>query len=103
MITPPSSSGSPNRMCSAIAPPITSATSVAIATISACIQKASRAGRLSFAPIASGSERPVTRPSFADRYWTSPAITFARTITHSSAKPNCAPALMFAATLPGST
>ena len=53
--------------------------------------------------MASGSVRPVTSPSFADRYCTRPAITFAMTMTHSSEKPKCAPALTFAATLPGST
>ena len=81
---PPTGSGKPNRIRKAIAPPITSATSVAMATISACAQKVSRSGRLICLPIASGSERPVTSPSFADRYCTMPAITLAATMTHSS-------------------
>ena len=60
-------------------------------------------GGLVLSRTASGSERPVTRPSFADRYCTRPAMTFARTITHTRRKPYWDPALILAATLPGST
>ena len=49
-------------MCSAIAPPITSATSVAIATISACSQKASRAGRLELSADCFGQRAPAHQP-----------------------------------------
>lgn len=84
VMIPPSGSGNPNRMRKAMAPPITSATSVAMATISACAQKVSRSGRLIRLPIAAGSDRPVTSPSFADRYCTRPAATLAATMTHSS-------------------
>ncbi|CPZ88013.1 Uncharacterised protein [Mycobacteroides abscessus] len=103
VMTPPRSSGRPNNRCSAMAPPTTSAKSVAMATNSACSQNVSRVGRAMRSPIASGSDCPVTRPSFAERYCTSPAITLAVTITQTSKKPYLAPALTFEATFPGST
>ena len=67
-----------------MAPPTTSAMSVAAATTSACIQNASRGVRRIRCPSTPGSESPVTRPSFADWYWTRTAIAFAATSTHSS-------------------
>ncbi len=103
VITPPTSRGRSNSRYSAIAPPTTSARSVAIATNSACSQYAMRVGVRVWSATASGSVRPVTSPSLADRYCTRPAITLASTITQTSRKPYCAPALTFAATLPGST
>ena len=90
-------------MCRAMAPPITSARSVAAATISACTQYARRRPRGIRCPSSSGSERPVTSPSFAERYCTSMAIRFAATSTQTSRYPYWAPAVRFAATLPGST
>ena len=74
-----------------------------MATNSACSQYAMRVVVRVWSATASGSERPVTRPSLADRYCTSPAMTLATTMTQTSRKPYCAPALTFAATLPGST
>ena len=53
-ITPPHSSGMPNRMWSAIAPPMTSARSVAAATSSACSQNAIRGPRRNRPPSSSG-------------------------------------------------
>jgi hypothetical protein len=67
-----------------MAPPITSARSVAAETTSACAQYARRTGTEVCSRTTSGRDRPVTRPSFADRYWTSAAIRFAPTSTHTS-------------------
>ena len=103
VITPPVSSGRSNSRYNAMAPPITSARSVAIATNSACSQYVNRFGRRILAPTASGSDIPLTKPSFADRYCTRQAIALATTMTQTSRKPNWAPALTLAATLPGST
>ena len=83
-IRPPANNGTPNRIHSAIAPPITSARSVAATTISAWAQNASRAGRGSRSPINAGRLRPATRPSLADRYCTSTAIRLASTRTQTS-------------------
>ena len=74
-----------------------------MATNSACTQYASRRPRRIRAPTASGSDCPLTSPSFADRYCTRHAMTLATTITQTSRNPNWAPALTLAATLPGST
>ena len=103
VITPPTSNDRSNNRFNAMAPPTTSAKSVAIATSSACTQYPSRVEREERPRTASGNDMPVTTPNFADRYCTSPAITFAATMTHTSKYPNSAPALMFDATLPGST
>jgi hypothetical protein len=100
---PPSSSGKSKRIFNAIAPPITSARSVAMATISACDQYASLDLRLSRSPSRLGRDLPETSPSFEDRYWTSTAMRFAATRTHTSRYPYSAPAVRLAATLPGST
>src|SRR5689334_16375753 len=74
-----------------------------MATVSACSQYVMRVAVRVLAATASGSERPVTRPSFAERNCTRPAMRLAMTITQTSRKPYCAPALTLAATLPGST
>ncbi len=85
VMMPPTISGRWNSSCSPIAPPTTSATSVAIATSSACTQNAVRAGRFRMLrPSSSGRLAPVITPSFAERYWTSHAMTFATTTTHTS-------------------
>ncbi|MDQ1200063.1 hypothetical protein QE449_000681 [Rhodococcus sp. SORGH_AS303] len=65
-----------------MAPPITSARSVAIATASACTQNARRGQGRMRSPSISGSDRPETRPSLAERYWISTAIALAATSTH---------------------
>ncbi|OUE25150.1 hypothetical protein CMMCA001_07110 [Clavibacter michiganensis subsp. michiganensis] len=83
-ITPPATSGIPNSRCSAIAPPMTSARSVAAAMSSACTQNARRRVVGSRWPSSSGRLRPVTSPSFADWYCTSTAMRFAATSTHTS-------------------
>ena len=67
-----------------MAPPTTSARSVAAATTSACTQKARRQNGLSRSPRISGRLLPVTIPSLADWYWTSTAMTLAATRTHTS-------------------
>ncbi len=83
-ITPPSSIGTPNSRYSAIAPPITSAMSVAAATSSACTQYNRRGQVESRSPMSSGRLRPVTMPTFADWYCTITAIRFATMSTQSS-------------------
>jgi hypothetical protein len=102
-MTPPRSSGRSKRMFKAIAPPITSARSVAAATSSACAQYSNRPARGMRSPSSSGRLFPVTNPSFADRYCTTTANTFAATSTHTSRYPYSAPAERLAATFPGST
>ena len=85
VMTPPHSSGMSNSRFSATAPPITSAMSVAIATSSACSQYARRAHGLRMRrPSVSGRLRPVTIPSFADRYWMSHAMMLPSTTTQTS-------------------
>ena len=81
---PPVSSGSPSSRWRAMAPPITSARSVAAATSSAWAQKARRERRPRRSPSTSGSERPVTMPSLALWYWMRTAMVLARTRTHTS-------------------
>jgi hypothetical protein len=61
-----------------------SATSVAMAITSPWIHMAQVAGRGSRSRTSSGSARPVTMPSLADRYCTTMAIRFAARTTHSS-------------------
>ena len=80
----PTTSGRSNSRLSAIAPPTTSARSVAIAMASACSQNARRGPRCSCSPTCVASDLPVTMPSLADRYCTSTAMTFAITTTHTS-------------------
>ena len=87
MITPPVNSGMPKSRFSAIAPPITSARSVAMATSSACTHMSRDTGRGKVSRHISGRSRPVAMPSFAVRVWISIAMRFAATITHSSRKP----------------
>lgn len=70
-----------------MAPPTTSAMSVAAATSSACAQNASRGPRRRRSPRTSGSDRPVTSPSLADWYCTSTAMALAATSTQSSRYP----------------
>lgn len=77
--------------------------SVAAATISACAQYNSRGTLGIVSPSSAGSDRPVTIPSFAEWYCTTTAMAFARTRTQINRKPYLAPAVMFAATFPGST
>ena len=103
MMTPPHTRGTPKSRWRASAPPITSARSVAAATISACAQKAMRPAVGSLPPSREGRDSPVTSPSLADRYWTTMAARFEATSTHTSRYPYRAPAVMLAATLPGST
>ena len=76
---------------------------MAIAISSAWIQSPSDAVRGKCSRQSSGRLRPVTMPTFAERYWISIAIRFAATITHSSRKPNFEPPATFVAKLPGST
>ena len=84
MMTPPHSSEIPKRRWRASAPPMTSARSVAAATISAWIQKAMRPGLDMRSPRRAGRDRPVTRPSLADRYWTTIAKMLEARRTHTS-------------------
>ena len=69
---------------SPIAAPTNSARSVAIAIASACTHSPQRTGRGKWSRESSGRFRPVATPVFADRYWTSIAIRFARTMTQTS-------------------
>ena len=84
MIRPAANGGTPKSRLSAIAAPTNSARSVAIAIASACSQSPSVTGFLKCSRHSSGRLRPVAMPVFADRYWTSIAIRFAATITHTS-------------------
>ena len=58
--------------------------SVDIAITSAWSHSARLAGRRKRSRHSSGRLRPVTIPSFAERYWTSIAIRLAASTTHSS-------------------
>ena len=66
------------------AAPTTSATSVAIATTSAWIQRPIEVRREKASRQASARFLPVAIPSFADWVWTTIAIRFAARITQSS-------------------
>ena len=77
-------SGMPNRRFSARAAPTNSATSVAIATSSACTQRPRLTGRGNCSRQSWGRLRPVTIPVLADRYWISIAIRFAEMRTQTS-------------------
>ena len=87
MMTPPHRSEIPKRRWRARAPPMTSARSVAAATISAWIQKAMRPALGMRAPSREGRDCPVTRPSLAERYWMTIAKMFEATRTHTSRYP----------------
>src|SRR3954451_4600661 len=100
---PPIGNGTPSSSCSAIAPPSTSARSVAMVTTSAWAQSRTRGTRPYRSRHISGSERPVTVPSFAERYCTSMAARPAATTTQTSLVPSSAPACVFVAKFPGST
>ena len=67
-----------------MAPPITSARSVAMATSSACTHMPRVTARGKWSRHSSGRFRPVARPSLADRVWISMASRLATTITHTS-------------------
>ena len=75
----------PNSSWRATAPPTTSARSVTITTSSACSHKPMVIDRGKASRQCSDRLRPVARPSLADRYWMSIAITLARMITQSRA------------------
>ena len=77
-------SGIPNRRFSPNAAPTTSATSVDIATISACTHSPIEVRREKFSRQSSARFFPVAIPSFADCVWTSIAIRFAARTTQSS-------------------
>ena len=82
IMTPDHKREIPKRRLSAIAPPITSARSVAAATTSACSQNRIRLCGRRRSPRSAGSDFPVTMPNFAERYWTSMAERFERISTH---------------------
>ena len=84
VIRPAANGGTPKSRLSAIAAPTNSARSVAIAIASACSQRPNVTGRLKCSRHSSGRFLPVAMPVLADRYWTSIAIRFAATMTHSS-------------------
>ena len=67
-----------------MAAPRNSARSVATAETSAASHSPIVIGRGKCARQFSGSVRPVTMPSFADRYWIRIAIAFDHSSTHSS-------------------
>ena len=85
---PPANSGMPKSRLSPSAAPTTSATSVDIATISACTHSPIEAGRRKFSRQSSGRFLPVAMPSFADWVWTTIAIRLAARTTQSSRYPN---------------
>src|SRR5829696_9119149 len=103
VISPAGNIGTPNSRCSPIAAPTNSARSVAIAMISACTHSPRDTGLRKCSRHSSGRSIPVAMPTFADRYCTSIAITFAATTTQARAYPCRAPAAMLVAKLPGST
>ena len=80
----PSTSGRSKSRLRAMAPPTTSARSVAIAMASACSQYAMRGVVGNRWPMCPERDRPVTMPSLAERYCTSTAMTLAMTTTHTS-------------------
>ena len=84
IMQPPTNNGRPNSSFSAIAPPITSARSVAMAITSACMKNMNRLASPRRSPRISGRLRPVTMPSLADWYWMSTLMQLARTSTHTS-------------------
>ena len=65
---PPTNNDRPNSRLRAIAPPITSARSVAMAMTSACMKNMNRPALPIRSPSSSGRLLPVTMPSFADWY-----------------------------------
>ena len=84
MMQPPMNSGSPNNRCNAIAPPISSARSVAMAMTSAWAKNRNRPASPIRSPSSCGSDLPVTMPSLADWYWMRTDIMFASASTHTS-------------------
>ncbi len=74
----------PNSRLRPSAAPTTSATSVAIATSSACSQRLIEVRREKVSRHSSARLRPVAMPSFADCVWTSIATRFAASTTQSS-------------------
>ena len=81
---PPRNSGRPNSRLRAMAPPITSAKSVAMAMTSACIKNMNRPPSPMRSPRISGRLLPVTMPSLADWYWISTLMQLAITSTQTS-------------------
>ncbi len=85
VMRPDGSRPRPNSRFSPTAAPRNSATSVAIATTSACSHISTRAGRLITCRHTRGRLRPVTMPTLAATYCTGIAISPAATTTHASA------------------
>ena len=84
MTRPPRNIGRPKSRFSAMAPPITSAKSVAMAMTSACMKNMNRPASLIRSPSNSGRDLLVTIPSLADWYWMSTLMALASTSTHTS-------------------
>jgi len=82
MMSAPANRGRLKRSCRAMAPPMTSARSVAAAMSSAWAHMPRRARRERRSPMISGRERWVTRPSLAEWYWMNMAMRLATTSTH---------------------
>ena len=74
----------PKSRFSAMAAPTNSARSVAMAMTSACIHSAQVTGRGKCSRASSGRLWEVAMPVLADRYCTSIAMRFARTMTQTS-------------------
>ena len=73
-----------------------------MATASACSHSSTTTRDGSRSRHTSGRLRPVAMPSLALIDWTSMAIRFAASTTHSSVYPNWEPPAMLVAKLPGS-
>ena len=84
VITPPTSSGRPKSSRSAMAPPSTSARSVAMATNSACSHSPRVTGCGKWSRHSSARLFPVAMPALAERYWISMAIRLLTTSTQIS-------------------
>lgn len=78
------SSGMPNSRFKAIAPPMNSARSVAMATSSPWAHSIQVSGRGRCVRHSVGRSWPVAMPSLADSAWTNMASRLAAAITHSS-------------------
>ena len=85
VISPAGNSGIPNSRFSPTAAPTNSATSVAMATSSACTHSPRETARGNRSRQISGRSRPLATPSLADSYCTSMATRLASTTTHTSA------------------
>ena len=81
---PAGKSGMPNRRLRPTAAPTNSARSVAIAIASAWSQRPQETGRGKLSRQSSGRFLPLATPVFAERYCTSMAMRFARTMTQTS-------------------